>query len=316
MANRSRRAIRLFLASPSDVPEERAATKNVIDEINQTMGSSLGCVVELVGWENVAPSMGRPEQVILEQTEIDDCDLFVGVLWNRFGTPTGRADSGTEEEFLIAYESWQQHKRPHIMVYFCQRSANLQSEEELHQKLKVIQFRKSISEHGLFAEYTAPDNFEMLLRKHVTSHLFSRVKFPRQVQDYDREIQKALPARPPDKQEMNAFESLLGIGPPQLAIAKAWNSLAASLTTAAVLKGQPATDWRDALDYLRTEGDIPEEVCQPILGLHSLYEEAVGVPSCPLGADATTGYIGSTGRIADYLAYGLDRPSNKPDDAR
>ncbi|MBW8036228.1 MAG: SUMF1/EgtB/PvdO family nonheme iron enzyme [Planctomycetes bacterium] len=176
MASRSRQAIRLFLASPSDVPTERAATESVIAQINQTMGPSLGFVIEVVRWENVTPSMGRPEQIILDQTEIDDCDLFVGILWNRFGTPTGRANSGTEEEFLIAYESWRQHKKPHIMFYFCQQSANLQSEEELHQKLKVIQFRKSISDRGLFAEYTEPGNFETLLRQHITSHLLSRLK--------------------------------------------------------------------------------------------------------------------------------------------
>jgi hypothetical protein len=41
--------------------------------------------------------MGRPEQLILDQ--IGQYDLFVGIMWRRFGTPTGVAGSGTEQEF-------------------------------------------------------------------------------------------------------------------------------------------------------------------------------------------------------------------------
>lgn len=175
MTNRNRQAIRLFLASPSDVQSERLATANVIAQINQTLGPVLGFVIELVRFESITPGMGRPEQVILDQAEIHDCDLFVGIIWNRFGTPTGRANSGTEEEFQIAYKSWQQYQRPQITFYFCQMAANLQTEEELNQKLKVVQFRKSLAEKGLFAEYTTSDNFEMLLRQHLTSYLFSRL---------------------------------------------------------------------------------------------------------------------------------------------
>jgi formylglycine-generating enzyme required for sulfatase activity len=175
MTNRNRQAIKLFVASPADVLTERATIEKVIAQINQTMGPSLGFVIEIIRWENITPGMGRPEQVIIDQAEISDCDIFVGILWNRFGTPTGLANSGTEEEFLIAYESWRQHRSPNIMFYFCQQGANLQTEDELNQKLKVIQFRKAIADQGLFAEYTTPENFEMLLRQHITSLLLERL---------------------------------------------------------------------------------------------------------------------------------------------
>ena len=36
--------------------------------------------LELVRWEDMVPGMGRPESVILEQADIDDTDLFIGIL--------------------------------------------------------------------------------------------------------------------------------------------------------------------------------------------------------------------------------------------
>src|ERR1017187_8021432 len=100
-------SVRLFLASPSDVSEERCVVEKTVGEINRSVARALGVTVDLMRWEDVVPAMGRPQQVILDQLDIEDTDLFVGVLWSRFGSPTGKARSGTEEEFTIAYRSWE-----------------------------------------------------------------------------------------------------------------------------------------------------------------------------------------------------------------
>ena len=49
---------------------------------------------------------GEPEVLINDQ--IGKYDIFLGVMWRRFGTPTGVAESGTEEEFRRALELWAQ----------------------------------------------------------------------------------------------------------------------------------------------------------------------------------------------------------------
>lgn len=51
-------------------------------------------------------------------------DIFVGIMWRRFGTETKVAGSGTEEEFPIAYRSWEeQRKLLELVFYFCQAVA-------------------------------------------------------------------------------------------------------------------------------------------------------------------------------------------------
>ena len=43
--------------------------------------------------------MGSDPQQIINSQVSDEYDIFIGILWTRFGTPTERAGSGTEEEF-------------------------------------------------------------------------------------------------------------------------------------------------------------------------------------------------------------------------
>ena len=51
-------------------------------------------------WETHAyPNFGIDAQDVINEQIPDDYDLFVGIMWCRYGTPTGRAGSGTVEEF-------------------------------------------------------------------------------------------------------------------------------------------------------------------------------------------------------------------------
>ncbi|WP_462074860.1 hypothetical protein [Nitrospira sp. CMX1] len=52
--------------------------------------------------------------------QIGEYDIFIGIMWRRFGTPTGVAGSGTEGEFRIAYKRWQENPQIALMFYFCQ----------------------------------------------------------------------------------------------------------------------------------------------------------------------------------------------------
>jgi hypothetical protein len=109
--------IRIFIGSPSDVAAERNALTQAINDLN-IVASSRKMVLELAKWEtHVWPGFGEDAQSVIND-RIGEYDIFVGVFWNRFGTPTGRAGSGSAEEFGRAYTLWKQHKRPSLMLYF------------------------------------------------------------------------------------------------------------------------------------------------------------------------------------------------------
>jgi hypothetical protein len=154
------RKLRIFVASPSDVAYERDELARVIEQVNQIVGALVpasGLVLELIRWEtHVHPGLGGdPQAVVSEQLEIGAYDVFVGIFWKRFGTRTPRAESGTEEEFRIAYDAWKRQGRAiQIMVYFCRSAAAMPDDEKLiRQMRKVVRFRNELFREGLARDY-------------------------------------------------------------------------------------------------------------------------------------------------------------------
>ena len=158
--------VRVFVASPGDVESERTSLSKIIDELNTTIAPDKGYVLELVRWEtHSTPSMGRPQAIINQQ--VGRYDIFLGVMWKRFGSPTGLAESGTEEEFNLAYKMWTESGSPWIAFYFCQKPFLPQAEDELEQYSKVLRFRRELQGKGLVWEYSTPSEFADTVRPHL-----------------------------------------------------------------------------------------------------------------------------------------------------
>lgn len=168
----------LFLASPGDVNPERDIVQKVVDECNESIGKPNGVRVEVNRWETHArPAWGKDGQAIINQqiADMKNHVLFVGIMWNRFGTKTPRAASGTREEYDLAMAARRQTrgKRPEIMFYFGTAPANLKSKADLAQKASVFDFQAEIQKKkaGLYWTFNGPANFETLFRAHYSSWL-------------------------------------------------------------------------------------------------------------------------------------------------
>ena len=111
---------KIFLASPGDVKDERLIVKKVIDEINLGNYSTSGIKLELITWEtHTHPSIGIDAQDVINRQLADDYDIFIGIMWNRFGSPTNRSESGTKEEFDRAFEKYKSNpKSTEVLFYF------------------------------------------------------------------------------------------------------------------------------------------------------------------------------------------------------
>ncbi len=77
----------IFLASPSDVANERNIVKRVIDELNNTSLKPFNIQLELLNWENSTfPSFGAYPQDVINNQIGDDYDIFfrnfLDSLWN------------------------------------------------------------------------------------------------------------------------------------------------------------------------------------------------------------------------------------------
>lgn len=181
--NKLYRMLRVFVSSPSDVGPERARLDTVIKEDLQWMANELGIMLEMLDWPNVAPGAGRPEQVILDKYQPKTWDVFIGIMWQRFGTPpqsfnAGAAEyfyGGTEEEFKAAYVLWKQNRQPRVMFYRCNRGVSPDA-VDIKQLERVQKFFKGFSPQGkhpgFYQTYTEAGDFERAVRRHLGQVIF------------------------------------------------------------------------------------------------------------------------------------------------
>jgi len=165
----------VFVASPSDVDEERNRLEEVIRDLNTAWARELGIRLELVRWETHAyPSFGKDPQSVINDQIPDDYDLFIGLMWYRFGTPTGRAGSGTVEEFQRAKERFDKNQSSlQLMVYFKDVPVPVPpSKLDSSQLAKVTEFRSNLgNEGGLYWSFVSVEEFEKLVRLHLTRYI-------------------------------------------------------------------------------------------------------------------------------------------------
>jgi hypothetical protein len=80
----TRKIIKVFLASPGDLSDERRAAKAVVDEFNKLWADTLGYHVELVGWEDTVSRYGRPQELINQDKSERQIAKLLGISRSRF----------------------------------------------------------------------------------------------------------------------------------------------------------------------------------------------------------------------------------------
>jgi len=162
--------LEVFIASPGDVAAERKVLEDVVSEFNLTWGDKQKVRLELVKWETHSrPSFGEDAQDVINKQVGDSYDIFLGIMWGRFGTPTARAESGTEEEFARAHQRLRDGDNVQIMFYF--KDAGIPpSQLDGEQIVKVQAFQKQIADEfgGLYQQFETTEEFQTKARIHLS----------------------------------------------------------------------------------------------------------------------------------------------------
>jgi hypothetical protein len=161
----------IFLASPGDVGAERNSVNAFVNEWNDLWSDEIGVHLRLVRWETHAyPAGGADGQDVINAQIGEEYDVFLGIMWKRFGTPTGRAASGTVEEFERALARNRASGSPELMFYF--KKAELDPGVDAEQLLAVREFRGKLANDGLlYWEFLSHEQFDQLVRVHLTRHV-------------------------------------------------------------------------------------------------------------------------------------------------
>jgi DNA-binding winged helix-turn-helix (wHTH) protein len=172
---------RVFVASPGDVKAERKVAFTVIDDLNKSWKNlQYPAQLDRLSWEENAPAAaGKPQEVIKESIDFETLDIFIAILWKRFGTPTRTNrphdnkpyESGTQQEIEEAYDNWKRTGRPAIMIYYKdEKVPSRMSKAEISQFNRVNKILREFEPDGKFPALTKSfkgGEFEELLKREL-----------------------------------------------------------------------------------------------------------------------------------------------------
>lgn len=199
-----RNVLTVFLASPGDLTDERKKAKEIVDRLCQCASRKLGWHIELLGWEDTIPSYARPQSLI--NKDVDKCDLFIGILWRRWGQSTGKYSSGFEEEFIRARNRCKKTSKPDIMLFF--KSVDQENLADPGEQLRQVQAFKEDQirqKNLLFREFNDVDEWANYLYDSLLSHLIDVSSEPTLAETQEQTANALLPKEEtitePDREE-------------------------------------------------------------------------------------------------------------------
>src|SRR5690625_4410626 len=143
--------IKIFIASPGDVLEQRNEVEQLILDWNNEHSDTKNIVLMPIRWENnstASYAVNSSGQAIINEQIVKSSDILIAIFGNRIGTRTPNNKSGTVEEINVFYE---EHQRG-VGIFFID---NLVPEELIDERRLVLKYREYLSdnERGLYATY-------------------------------------------------------------------------------------------------------------------------------------------------------------------
>lgn len=177
----------LLVSCPGDVVEKGylRAIENSVATFNSTFGKFNNVNLQVVHWSKDSyPESGCRAQELLDAQIVDDSDAAVALLFTRFGTPTDKYGSGTEEEIERMLQSQKQ-----VFMYFVTEPVKM-SEVDVAQYQRVQEFktRYSTLEKGIYREVESPAELQGQLLNHLSLHFLNRIVKSNQPNDIQPKI--------------------------------------------------------------------------------------------------------------------------------
>jgi|GEM_PF-2527543 len=145
----------IFVSSPGDVSVDREKILSAISAWNQRNGERQSLFFNALTWEKmVAPDRSGSGQEVIDQQIGNAYDIYLGIMWSRFGSPTKNASSGTADEFNQALERHDAGD-PVTISFLFNKSPISQDILDGVQFQKVQEFKSLIADKGcLYREYS------------------------------------------------------------------------------------------------------------------------------------------------------------------
>lgn len=165
-------SIRIVLASPSDLKDERTLITNIIN-ITDKRFKKQGITLDLRRWEDTPPGANfiGGQGTIDDDLEIADADIFICLYWKKIGTIIeGLDETGTEHELNIAIDSFKRNGKPDIK-FFLKKTNVTEGDENYSQ---IMDIAKKIQPLALYKEFDSLDELKNVIEEILFAEFFKK----------------------------------------------------------------------------------------------------------------------------------------------
>lgn len=161
----------IFISGPNDVAAEKAALRTVVNEMNWRIEKAHSVTLRVVTWpDDFIPAVGSEPQAVINDQIDSSYDIYIGIIGNRFGTPTKSYPSGTEEEFNKALMRFEADSTSVRLLFYFKHSSDDPYSIDLEQFQRVKDFRSSLSGCGVvYCDVKDTVDFVEHIKKHLDS---------------------------------------------------------------------------------------------------------------------------------------------------
>ena len=160
----------MLISCPGDIENMVKVVDEVIESFNQQFMDTLGIGVRTRYWKKsaYAQSGGRAQELLNKQF-IEKCDLAVAIFKTRFGTPTDKYGSGSEEEIEIMLNEGKQ-----VFLFFDESPIESNKIDPCQlQRVREFKDRYKRQEKGILWTYTSTEEFRSIFNAHITRYFIT-----------------------------------------------------------------------------------------------------------------------------------------------
>lgn len=175
----------MLISCPGDVESMIKVVEEVIDNFNQQFMDTLGIGIRSRSWKKSAYAQsGGSAQELLNKQFVEKCDLAVAIFKTRFGTPTDKYGSGSEEEIEIMLNAGKQ-----VFLFFDESPVE-PDKIDIQQLQKVREFKDKYKTQGkgILWTYTSTEEFRNLFNAHVTRYFITTQTIQEMQNDYSSDL--------------------------------------------------------------------------------------------------------------------------------
>ncbi|MDC6390962.1 hypothetical protein PP182_19910 [Maribacter sp. PR1] len=154
------KTIKILVSCPGDVDPEKEKIKRLCSDFTVANHGKSNIAFHVIDWKDYVGHYGDRGQEQLNNY-FGTYDVYIGILWKRFGTPPGSINeegkanqSGTEEEFRLAMNFWDRFRKPKIQFFVKDYDKQVNNSLQSEQIKKVFEFLEELKrQNSSFLNY-------------------------------------------------------------------------------------------------------------------------------------------------------------------